>query len=175
MNKFEEIVKFTLDGKRPTNPTPFYLYTYDPKQELTALDEFNKLGTRLKNMGYSIATISMVQLFWDSIKSLIKDLGIQNLKKLESNRKQLYEDISREIIRIIGSRIIKLHEGKGQDYCSIITRTGCLFPFIHISNLIARIGGNIKATLVILYPGRKGYMLNYPIEEPHLYYRGEFF
>jgi hypothetical protein len=175
MQKLEYTIEQTMLGKRPINVVPFYLYTYPPEDELSALREFKLMELRLKGKKFTVETLSMTSIFFTELEKWLGSDDPQELIEGEKDRIAFQEDISREMIDHICNALVTIHQQKDRSNCTIITRTGCLFPFIHISNLLSKLEGKIQTTLVILYPGKEGYMLDYPTPSPNTYYRGEFF
>ena len=169
----EERIRETVSGGRHLIDVPYYIYLYKPELELECIKEFKNLVIRLKRDGISAETISLASIM---IKAL-RDLGCLNeefLKKENQRRKELCEDLKRELLKEISNRLKEMLKDKDVSHCAILLRAGALFPFIHISSLLTRLEGVVRCTLVLPYPGNKeGNMLNYYGTSIRSYYRGE--
>jgi len=160
-------------GKRYVIDVPFYIYLYRPELELECIREFKSLVIRLRKDGFRAETISLASLMIESLEQLgCLDEAI--LRKEGLRRKEIYEDLERELPREISQKIKNRLKDKEISYCAVLLRAGALFPFVHISSLLTQLEGSVRCTLIIPYPGNKeGNMLNYRGWSARTYYRGE--
>ena len=170
---FEKRLIATMNGKRPVVDVPYYIYLYDPAEELRAIDEFQNLERRLKARGYSAEIIWMSELM---IKTLERFKFLEpNITQIEKgNRASVKNDLERILPSQIALQLIEKLKHKGVEHCAILLRIGALYPFVRVSSLLNFIEGRVNCTLVIGYPGNKeGQMLNDQGEIEMNYYRAE--
>jgi len=166
-------IRETVTGKRHVIDVPFYIYLYKPELELECIREFKNLVIRLRKDKIIAETISLASLMIDSLEHL-GCLDEQFLSEEKLRRKEIYEDLERELPKEIAKRLKNMLKNKDVSHCVILLRAGSLFPFVHISNLLTRLEGSVRCTLVLPYPGNKeGNMLNYQGRSVRTYYRGE--
>lgn len=169
-DSLEQRVIATTGGMRPTIDVPYYIYLYDPVEELMALEEFRNLEMRLRTRGHSVETIWMPDLMLAALERF-KLLGPELERE---SREWLKRDLERILPEDIASQLKSRLRGKGVDYCAVILRCGALFPFVHVSTLLNLLEGFVNCTLVVAYPGnREGYILNERGETIKSYYRAE--
>jgi hypothetical protein len=166
-------IKESVGGKRHIIDVPYYIYLYDPESEVECLKHFKALASRLRRDGISVGMIPLSSLMVDALQSL-GCLDTFILKKEERIREEIMKDLERELLKEIAKRLKEKLKDKDVSHCAILTRSGSLFPFVHISSLLTQLEGTVSCTLVIPYPGNKeGNMLNYQWENIRTYYRGE--
>ena len=160
----------TLDGRRVLD-VPYYRYIYPPEKEKLCIDLFENFCDILKRKKYSAETVYISEILVEALKNLgflsesLLKVEEQNLKEIEEN---LEDVLAKEVIGILKDRL----NDKDISHCAIILRIGSIFPFIHVSELLSKMEGYIKCTIIIPYPGSKeGEMLNYRGDRN--YYRGE--
>jgi len=171
--QLEDRVLATLAGRRTLLEVPIYIFPYSPILELRCLKECDELALRLRTKDYTAGVHSLAQWFVDAIEWLgaLEPEGIQQEAR---DRDQVGEHLKREVPKLLSERMQKELGSKGSKYCAILVRTGALFPFAHISNLLSIVGPGIKCTVVIAYPGdREGPELRFLNETRHSYYRAE--
>ena len=170
---FEESVTATLEGKRPTLDVGFYIYLYDPVEEVLALEEFSNLVMRLKRKGYSAEVIWLSDMVVDILKHL-RFLEAKAVEIEKSDRETVRRDLERVLPMELASGLREKLGGKGVEHCAVLLRCGSLFPFVHVSSLLSSLEGMVECTLVIPYPGdREGRMLNEGRESVKNYYRAK--
>jgi len=171
--RLEDTVITAMEQKSPVIDVPYYVYLYDPAEELRALEEFQNLERRLKVRGYSTEIIWMSELMVSALKRF-KLLGpdIPHIERQE--RATVKEDLQRILTNEIASQLKDKLKGKGVDHCAILLRSGALYPFVRVSSLLYSLEGYVDCTLVVGYPGnREGQMLNEKGETVKNYYRAK--
>jgi hypothetical protein len=160
----------TLEGRRVLD-VPYYRYLYPPSKEVVCIEMFEKFCDILKRNGYCAETIYLSEIIikaLDNLGFLSKtniELEEENYTELEDNLKDVLVD---EVVDILKEQL----QDKDISHCAIFLRTGSIFPFIHVSELLSKMEGYIKCTVIVAYPGSKeGYMLG--IKGDKVYYRGE--
>lgn len=169
----ESRVMATMRGLRPVIDVPFYVYLYEPQDELICLREFRGFVSRLNAKGMSAESISLSALMMEALKEL-GCLEESVLKREGDDRSILARDLERELPREIVQRLRNRFGDKDVSFCAILLRASALYPFVHVSSLLSSIEGAVRCTLVIPYPGNKvGEMLNVKGLGVRKYYRAE--
>jgi hypothetical protein len=168
--RLEDVIIATMEGKRPVVDVPYYIYLYNPAEELRALDEFQYLDGRLKTKGFSTEIVWMPDLMISALKKFrFLDPDVASLE-----RESLKSDLQRILPEEIASQLKDKLKAKGVSHCAILLRCGALYPFVHVSALLSSLEGFVGCTLVVGYPGDKeGQMLNEKGETIRSYYRAE--
>ena len=169
----ESRVMATMRGLRRVIDVPFYVYLYEPRDELVCLREFRDFVSRLNAKGMSAESISLSTLMIEALR----ELGCleESVLKMESkDRSVLARDLGRELPKEIAKRLRNRFGDKDVSFCAILLRASVLYPFVHVSSLLSSIEGVVRCTLVIPYPGNKvGEMLNVKGLGARKYYRAE--
>jgi len=172
-NDLESRVIATMQGLRKVLGAPFYVYLYEPRDELICLREFRDFVSRLNAKGMSAESISLSALMMEALKEL-GCLEKSVLKRESEDRSVLARDLERELPREIAQRLRSHLGDKDESHCVILLRASALYPFVHVSSLLSSIEGGVRCTLVIPYPGNNvGEMLNVKGLGTRKYYRAE--
>jgi hypothetical protein len=169
----ESRVIATMRGSRRVIDVPFYVYLYEPQDELICLREFRDFVSRLNAKGMSAESISLSALMTEALREL-GCLEESVLKSENKNRSVLVRDLGREMPREIAKHLRSRFGDKDESHCVILLRASALYPFVHVSSLLSSIEGAVRCTLVIPYPGNNvGVMLNVKGLGAKRYYRAE--
>lgn len=172
-SRLEDKVLATMEKKSPVIDVPYFVYLYDPAEELRALEEFQNLERRLKARGHSAEIIWMSDLMVAALKRF-KLLGPDISEVERQERTTVKEDLQRILPNEIASQLKDKLKGKGVDHCAILLRCGALYPFVRVSSLLYSLEGHVDCTLVVGYPGnREGQMLNEEGERMKNHYRAK--
>ena len=172
-SRLQDMIIATMEGKRPVIDVPYYIYLYNPSEELRALEEFQNLERRLGVKGF------LTEIVWlsDLMIFALKKFRLLDAKVVDSERERrgsVQRDMERILPEEIASQLKNRLRGKGLDHCAILLRSGALYPFVHLSAILSFLEGFVRCTLVIGYPGdREGQMLNEKGETISSYYRAE--
>ena len=90
----EEWITATIQGRRPTLDVPFYIYLYDPAEELLALEEFSNLVKRLKRKNYSAEIVWLSDMMIDILERL-RFLEAKAVEIERFERETVKEDLKR--------------------------------------------------------------------------------
>ena len=172
-NELESRVMATMRGLRRVIDVPFYVYLYEPRDELVCLREFRDLAARLNAKGMSAEDISLSALMIESLKEL-GCLEESVLRSEGDSRSVLARDLGRELPKEIAKRLRSRLGDKEVSHCAVLLRASALYPFVHVSSLLSSVEGVVRCTLVVPYPGDKvGEMLNVRRIGARKYYRAE--
>jgi len=173
LGRLEDTIITTMEQKSPVIDVPYYVYLYDPAEELRALEELQNLERRLKVRGYSAEIIWMSELMVTALKRF-NLLGPDILHVERQERATVKEDLQRILTNEIASQLKDKLKDEGVDHCAILLRSGALYPFVRVSSLLYSLEGYVDCTLVVGYPGnREGRMLNEKGETVKNYYRAK--
>lgn len=172
-NSFEELeskIIATLEGKRFLD-VPYYRYLYPPNKELACIKMFETFYNILNKKGYSAEIIYLSEIIIEALNNL----GFLSKSHIEVEEEN-FEDIENNLEEVLVDEVVNLLKdklkSKNINHCVIIIRTGSIFPFIHVSELLSKMEGYIKCTIIMAYPGfKEGEMLGYKGDK--IYYRGE--
>jgi len=171
--RLEDVIVATMEKKRPVVDVPYYIYLYNPAEELRALDEFQNLELRLKTRGFSAEIIWIPDLMTFALKKF-RLLDSKMVSQERERRDSVKSDLERILPEEITSQLKDKLKGKGVNHCAILLRCGALYPFAHVSALLSALEGFVRCTLVVGYPGdTEGQMLNEKGETIKSYYRAE--
>lgn len=175
-------IKSSLKGKPSPSGVPFFIYVYHPKEENRCLREFKNFAKRLQNEGFTIQTIYLGKV----LSYILKDLPYLQPegREIEENQR---EDLRKELVAILPEKISDcLLNGIPGQFDSMkenkptrgvfLLRAGALFPFVHVSQILAQLENQTHSTIVIPFPGsRKEENLRFLDETEGRYYRAMIF
>lgn len=171
--RLEEVLLATMEGKRPVVDVPYYIYLYNPAEELRALDEFQNLERRLKARSFSAEIVWMPDLMTFALKKF-RLLDPEVVSMEGERRGSMKGDLERILPEEIVAQLKEKLKAKGVNHCAVLLRCGALYPFVHVSALLSSLEGFVGCTVVVGYPGDKeGQMLNEKGETIRSYYRAE--
>jgi len=169
----EDVIIATMECKRPVIDVPYYIYLYNPAEELRAIEEFQNLERRLRTKGFSTEIIWMPDLMISTLRKF-KLLDPQIVSLERERRAHMKGDLERILPDEISLQLKSKLKDKGVNHCAILLRCGALYPFVHVSTLLSSLEGFVGCTLIVGYPGDKeGQMLNEKGETVRSYYRAE--
>jgi hypothetical protein len=134
----ESRVMATMRGLRPVIDVPFYVYLYEPQDELVCLGEFRDLVARLNAKGLSAETVSLSAIMIEALREL-GCLEESLLKSESQNRSVLARDLERELPKEITKALRSICDKKDESHCVILLRASVLYPFVHVSSLLSSI------------------------------------
>jgi hypothetical protein len=154
----------------------FAILPYDPKQEFEMRRQLQSLCRRLEDKGWSIASISLLQLLMkrlreqggrgDYIQKLIdrekrfskKDIqrGLNELQQRLGPHLEGSEGIAKDCAEIIHELLEKNDEANDRTVV-FIGRAGALYPFFRSSGLLRHLHSHLQHNLpvILLYPGSR--------------------
>jgi len=175
-NKSDELLKLLLDEYDNIgihSGVPFVIYSYPPEEETEVIKEVERLSKKLEHNNKKTLLIRFDQIFKKFTEESIGDLN--ELYKLEQDNR---ESLKRAIATEIGDKIIKYiieQSKKYPDKALFLYRTSAIHPILKVHSLMDRFENEIKAPLVLFYPGiadkKKLRFLNKDIPEEGYYYR----
>jgi len=180
-NSFQELVDRviqSLKGRLSPVGVPFYIYVYNPKEETKCIREFQSFAKWLRNQGFRIQVIYMGRI----LATILRDTPYfspqgKNLEK--QYREKLRKEFSNKLPEKISHCLLEGIPGqfdpiRGEDISTgvFLLRTGALFPFVHVSEILAHLENQTHATVVVPFPGsREGAKLRFLNETESRYYR----
>jgi hypothetical protein len=175
-------VKSSLKGKPSPAGVPFFIYIYDPKEENRCLREFKNFAKGLQNEGFTIRTIYLGKVLSYVLKNLPylqpEGRGIERNQR-EDLRKELVDKLPEKISDCLLHGIPGQFDSIGEDKPTrgvFLLRAGALFPFVHVSQILAQLENQTHSTIVIPFPGSlKEENLRFLNETEGHYYRAMIF
>ena len=180
--KLVKQIESSLKGKLSPLGVPFYVYVYDPRHEVECLRQFKNLANQLKNQGFFIQIVYLGQVLSYALKELpyLKSEGKEIEKRYRSNlRRELANILPEKIAYYLLNGIpgkTKPIKGDKLNQGNFLLRAGALFPFVHISQILAYLENQTQSTIVIPFPGtRQREKLSFLNETEGHYYRAMIF
>ena len=181
----KEQVARSLQGKPSPLGIPFYLYTYSPEDETVCIREFQGLERFFRNEGFHVQIIYLGQVLSHVLKQTpyLSPIGVeiekQSRDKLEKElTRYLPEKVSKALLLGIPGLFEPLKGGE-QSKGVFLLRAGALFPFVHVSQILAYLEGQTRWTVVVAFPGSRSpshpERLRFLNETEGMYYRAMIF
>jgi hypothetical protein len=154
-------VEASVRGARPVGGVPFYVYLYDPTEEVRCLRQFEAAARALANAASRVQSIYLGQILERALRATLY-LGAGGKRAEARDRTALLQELSRpnglpsRITETLLAGIDGVCEplrGGTQDSCAILLRAGALFPFVHVSQLLNALENQTGWTVVIPFPG----------------------
>lgn len=180
MADLERRLEGTFQGTyRPLDNAPFFRVQYPPAEEREALHQFELLADRLRQQGLPVECLSLSAALGDALSRLLNAPAAElptRLQELEGGlgreraRERLEMYLPGELAGLLRERL----EALPRRAVAILTRTGCLYPFLRTTALEAELEG-LRCALVLAYPGAVlGALLDARPADPRApFYRGD--
>lgn len=185
-SEFQRRVKECVQGRRPASGTTFFLYVYDPTEERRCIENMKQFASTLQRDGHTVHIVWTGQLMARILAK--RGYAPEVLREIEGKSRERLLDPSSGLSRPKGGladdlaeALLKgMHEapslsGGSQDEVVFLLRTGALYPFIHISQIMSKLENETDRTLCIAFPGsldpRKDGVLRLLNEGTGRYYR----
>ncbi len=156
-------VDASLRGARPPGGVPFFLYVYDPTEEVQCLRRFDRVARMFQGLEFHVQVVYMGLLI---ARVLQRTLYLSEVGKQAEARNP--SALLRELSRPNGlpSRVaLALLEGVegvceplqdgSQNRCAILLRAGAAYPFLHISQILDALENRTDWTVVVPFPGSR--------------------
>jgi len=161
--RFEELIRqirSSLKGRPTSAGVPFFIYVYNPQEERICIRNFENLARRFENEGFCIQLVYLGRVLIQALR----ETPYLTPRGLEVERESR-DDLRRELSRILPQKIadillngregivesLKGEEAKGKG--AFLLRAGALFPFVHISQILAHLENKTRQTIVVPFPG----------------------
>lgn len=153
-------VRLSLQGRQTPLGVPFFVYVYNPEAEISCIRNFENLAEQFRNEGFHIQVIYLGKVLTYALrKTPYLDIAaeIEKTKRLEliEELSQYLPEIIAEILLNGGNGLIEPLKGGNQQKGAFLLRSGALFPFVHVSQILAYIEGKTNWTVVIPFPGSR--------------------
>lgn len=134
-----------------------FLFVYDPSLEQVSLKESERLCKLLIGKRFTAEVISLEDLISNAIDWLGSTLGgIEKLWQLEAEDSDSFLNLwTDQMQRSLSKRLFDILAPKSYTHCALLVRAGCLYPYLHPSDLINSLRGQLRCRLLLLYPGEK--------------------
>lgn len=158
-----EEIRSSLRGRRPTGGVPFFLFLYDPSEEVRCLRNFEKAAKALSGGGFNARVIYLGKLFAHALQGTLylTEAGIQAetrdpgalLREL-SRPEGLPSRVTAALLDGVEGVSLPLRGGT-QENCAILLRAGALYPFVHVSQVLDGLENKTNWTVVLPFPGSR--------------------
>jgi hypothetical protein len=154
---FKELTNRLLYALERQISSEAFLFAYDPSLEQVSLKESDRLCKLLIGKGFTAEVISLEDLVSDVIEWLGLSLGsMEKLWQLETEDSESFLSLwTGQVQRSLSQRLLNVLAPKPSTHCAVLVRVGCLYPYLHPSDLINSLRGQLCCRLLLLYPGEK--------------------
>jgi Domain of unknown function (DUF1788) len=155
-------VRASLDGSQTPGGLPFFVLVYDPREEDRCLRTFERWASALAADEVSASVVYLGRLLADVLQRdtiYLTDAGAQA-------ERDSREDVRRELARaellprLLTTALLEGREGicpplrdGTQSECVFLLRSGALYPFVHVSQLLSGLENRTQRTVVVAFPG----------------------
>jgi hypothetical protein len=156
-------VDASLRGRHPAGDVPFFVYLYEPREELRCLQQFSAAAKAIEGAGFRTQVIHLGQVLAQVLKGTLymKEQG----KRFEArDRAGVRRELARAdalpswLTNALLDGLDGAHEGLrggSQESCAFLLRAGALFPLVHVSQLLNGLENKTGWTVVVPFPGRR--------------------
>lgn len=149
--------------RRPASGVPFFVVVYDPAEEYRSLRRLEQLAAVLRGDGREAQVVYVGALMARVLERglFLSDAGIAAENEQPD---RLRSDLARSegLPRWIAEALLQGEEGIAEalseerpDRCTILLRTGALFPFAHVSQILNQLEGRTRDVVVAAFPGSR--------------------
>ena len=161
--RFKELinqVRLSLKGRPTSVGVPFFVYVYEPHDERSCLRNFENLAGQFQNEGFHIQVIYLGRVLAQALRET-PYLTPRGLEIEKGQREPLRKELSRILPDRIAGILLQGGEGvpeplEGNDPLgkgAFLLRAGALFPFVHVSQILAHLENRTRWTIVVPFPG----------------------
>ena len=165
--RFDELcqgIEACARGVRPSSGTPFFLYAYDPIEERRCIEHMRKLASSLKPLGFEANVVWMGRLMSQVLQA--RGYTATQLRLLEGEDRELLLSSEEGLSRpqggladdladalLSGKHGVRAMEGGSPKDVTFLLRTGALYPFVHVSEILSRLENRTRHTVAAAFPG----------------------
>ena len=155
----------SLAGKHPAGDVPFFVYLYEPREELRCLTQFAAAARALEGKGFRAQVIYLGQVLAHVFRTSLSLYMTEPGKRAEARDRQrtlrelgntdaLPARLAEALLEGDQDRWEGLRAGS-QERCAILLRAGALYPLAHVSQLLNCLENKTNWTVVVPFPGRR--------------------
>lgn len=154
-------VESSVRGARPPGGVPFFLYLYEPREEVRCLSQFRAAARALEGSASEVQTIYLGRLLAEVLRGTLY-LGEAGRRAEARDRRALLRELSRPEglpSRVTTALLDGIDDvctgirGGSQDRCAFLLRAGALYPFVHVSQILDALENRTAWTIVVPFPG----------------------
>ncbi len=160
-----EALRKSAAGRTPATGVPFFVFLYDPTDEVRCLQHAKQLAEALRGEGTRVETVYLGQLLAHVLRTkkrlYLSDAGKQveardraGLAAELSRPEGLPASIVEALLDGVGGTTPALRGGQ-QDDVVLLLRAGALFPFVHVSQLLNGLENHTRWTVAVPFPGSR--------------------
>jgi len=161
---FEQLrseVEASLRGARPPGGVPFFVFVYDPAEEVRCLRQFEAAARAFQGAGFPVQVVYLGHLLARILRGTLY-LGEAGRRAEARDRTKLLRELARPKglpARITDALLEGVEgiceplRGGSQERCAILLRAGALYPFVHVSQVLDALENRTGWTVVVPFPG----------------------
>lgn len=156
-------VESSLAGKHPAGDVPFFVYLYEPRDELQCIAQFATAAKALEGKGFSVQVVYLGQVLAGVLRKSLY-LTEQGKRAEARDRQGLLRELgdTDALPALLADTLLDGGEGSyqalrggSQGRCAILLRAGALYPLAHVSQLLNGLENKTNWTVVVPFPGRR--------------------
>lgn len=161
-DRLKQEVEASIRGRTPPTGVPFFVYLYDPADEIQCLRNCEKLASALDREG-TVQTVYLGQLLAHVLRNTLY-LSDGGRQAEERSPERIVQELSRPqglpamltsaLLDGVDDLVWPLRGGT-QDQVAVILRTGAMYPFAHVSQLLNGLENHTSWTVVVAFPGSR--------------------
>jgi len=160
---FEQLrseVEASVRGARPPGGVPFFVFVYDPAEEIPCLRRFEAAARAFQGAGFQVQVVYLGRLLAGILRGTLY-LGEAARRAEARDRTKLLRELARPqgLPARLTSALLEGVEGiceplrgGSQQRCAILLRAGALYPFVHVSQILDGLENRTGWTVVVPFP-----------------------
>jgi len=170
-DKFDEVCIRLGEGRRleSTGSDPIYYLVFPVTDILSVKRQTRSWIPKLENIGWQVTTFSFAQ----SVNAILRSHKLRNqwllgekmlLSQAEKNRTPIdFREINKTLAKALtdGPELLDLLKHKMEEAAAkpngllLLTDLDALHPYLRINSIEARLQGQIRCPVIVLYPGKR--------------------
>ena len=164
--KFMQRIRACAGGAKPPSGTTFFLLVYDPREERKCNENMKQFERALQADGIDTKMVWMGQLMGRALRR--RGYTPEALRELEASGRSAFLDPTSGLARSKGGLADDLVDallsgelgtaplrGGTQSQVTFLLRTGALYPFVHVSEILSRLENQTQRTVGVAFPGNR--------------------
>lgn len=149
-------------GRSPASGVPFFLFLHDAAEEARCVREFERLAAALERsfsvqvvyLGKLMAAVLRKTLYPGDVGRRAEERGLERVAQELSRPAGLPGMLTSALLDDTSDGVEPLRGGS-QDRIALLVRTGAIYPFAHVSQLLNGLENQTNWTVVVAFPGSR--------------------
>lgn len=155
-------VEGSARGRSPSTGVPFFVFIHDPADAVRSVRAFEQLAAALGTF-FPVQTIYLGQVMAGVLRRTLyladdgrsaEARGLDRVTQELSRPAGLTQMITSGLLDGIDGVVEPLRDGS-QDHIALIVRTGAVYPFAHVSQILNGLENQTRWTVAIAFPGSR--------------------